>query len=70
MGREALIRIQGARLGSHPAALAALEGRLVEFCPSLRDHQCRGEECYRILRSTGQASITRMAQLRSRQPAA
>ena len=88
MGREALIRIQGARLGSHPealalnasfrrdtpilklavevewkpkepaAALAALEARLVEFCPSLRDHQCRGEESYRILRSTGDGGRT------------
>lgn len=33
------------------AAVAALEGRFVEFCPSLREHQCRGQEEYRILGS-------------------
>ena len=32
------------------AAVAALEAQLVEFCPSLRQHQCRGQPEYRILR--------------------
>lgn len=32
-------------------ALSALEARLVKFCPSLREHQCRGEAQYHILRS-------------------
>jgi hypothetical protein len=34
------------------AAVAALEAQLVEFCPSLQQHQCRGQEEYLILRST------------------
>ena len=33
------------------AAVAALEARLVEFCPSLQQHQCRGQEEYHVLRS-------------------
>jgi hypothetical protein len=33
------------------AAVAALEAQLVEFCPSLQQHQCRGLEEYLILRS-------------------
>lgn len=32
------------------AALAALEGRLAEVAPSLRRHQCRGPEDYRVFR--------------------
>ena len=35
----------------HPLqALDLLEERLVELCPGLRDHQCRGHVRYRILR--------------------
>ena len=33
------------------AAVAALEAQLVEFCPSLQQHQCRGHADYLILRS-------------------
>ncbi len=33
------------------AAVAALEAQLVEFCPSLQQHQCRGAAEYLILRS-------------------
>ncbi len=33
------------------AAVAALEAQLLEFCPSLQQHQCRGQEEYHILRS-------------------
>ena len=33
-------------------ALTSLEARLLEVCPSLRDHQCRGDEAYHVLRST------------------
>ena len=32
-------------------ALRALEAGLMELCPSLRKHQCRGQEEYHILRS-------------------
>ena len=32
-------------------AVEALEARLVEFCPSLQQHECRGREEYHILRS-------------------
>ena len=38
--------------GESLAALAALEARLVKLCPSLREHQCRGQEEYHVLRST------------------
>ncbi len=34
------------------AAVAALEAALLEVCPSLRNHQCRGDRTYRVLRST------------------
>ena len=37
------------------AALSALEAALLEVCPSLRDHQCRGDRTYRVLRSTDEA---------------
>ena len=37
------------------AAVAKLEARLVEFCPSLQQHQCRGREEYHILRSIREA---------------
>jgi len=33
------------------AAVAALEAQLVKFCPSLQQHQCRGQEEYLILSS-------------------
>ena len=81
MGREPLIYVREADLGSHPeafslnasfrkdlpilklrvevewepqssdAALTSLEAGLLEVCPSLRDHQCRGDETYHVLRS-------------------
>jgi hypothetical protein len=33
-------------------AVADVEARLVTLCPSLREHECRGQEEYHILRST------------------
>jgi hypothetical protein len=33
------------------AAVAGLEARLLKLCPSLRKHQCRGQEEYHVLRS-------------------
>jgi len=34
------------------AAVASVEAGLFEVCPGLRDHQCRGDEAYHVLRST------------------
>ena len=39
------------------AAVAALEAQLVEFCPSLQQHQCRGREEYLILRSIHESEL-------------
>lgn len=44
-------------------AVASLEARLVKLCPSLREHECRGQEEYHIL-SSGDERGPRFAESR------